>query len=108
MERARSALAGPRCRGAVLAGVAVAVLGRIGSDLVAGRTSGPELSEALDVLRAVGAAVLLFVVCGLAPARLLAPPALQPWAPLLPCPLGACGERPGAHVARLPPGSVRR
>ena len=42
------------------------------------------------MLRAAGAAVLLFVACGLAPARLLAPPELKPWAPLLALPLGAC------------------
>ena len=91
MERARSALAGTAVTAAlVLAGVVVAVLGATASDLVAGRTSGPELSEALDVLRAAAAAVLLFVACGLAPARLLAPPELKPWAPLLAIPLGAC------------------
>lgn len=90
-ERARSALAGTAVTAAlVFAGVVVAVLGAFGSDLVAGRTSGPELSEAVDVLRAAGAAVLLFVACGLAPARLLAPPELKPWAPLLSLPLGAC------------------
>ena len=76
--------------GLVLAGVVAAVVGATSSDLVAGRTSGPELSEALDVLRACGAAMLLFAACGLAPARLLAPPELRRWAPLLAIPLGAC------------------
>ena len=74
----------------VLAGVAAAVIGSFGSDLVAGRTSGPELGEAFKVLRACGAAGLLFAACGLAPARLLAPTELRRWAPLLAMPLGAC------------------
>ncbi len=34
--------------------------------------------------------MLLFAACGLAPARLLAPPELRRWAPLLAVPLGAC------------------
>ncbi len=84
-------LGGVAAAGALVLGcVAAAIIGAIGSDLVAGRTSGPELSEALDVLRACAAAVLLFAVCGLAPARLLAPPELRRWAPLLAIPLGAC------------------
>ena len=57
---------------------------------MAGESVGPDGDAVLDVFRAAGASVLLFALCGLAPARLLAPPSLQPWTALLALPLGAC------------------
>ena len=76
---------------ALVAGaVAFAVVLAAAADLVAGDGVGPDGHAVLDVARAAGATVLLLLLCGLAPARLLAPQALRPWAPLLALPLGAC------------------
>lgn len=82
---------GPALVAALLAaGIVVALLGAVAADLIVGRGVHPELGAALDVLRAVAAALLLLFACGLAPARLLSPATLQPWSALLALPLGAC------------------
>ena len=90
-RRLRDAAVGPTLVAAVLAaGTVVALLGAVAADLIVGRGVHPELGTALDVLRAAAAAVVLFLACGLAPARLLSPAALRPWSALLALPLGAC------------------
>lgn len=72
--------------------VALAVFGALvalGLDRLGGRGGGPSLEAVPDLLRAGAATVVLFAACGYAPARLLCPPALRPWLPLIVLPVGA-------------------
>ena len=73
--------------------IAALALAAIAAALVA-RDAGVQGPAALpDVLRAGAATVVVFGICGWAPARLLVPPALAAWRPLFLLPFGAvtCG-----------------
>jgi hypothetical protein len=73
----------------LVAGVLVAGAAVLGIDRIGGRGGAPELSAVPDLLRAFAATVVLFAVCGYAPAHVLCPAALRRWLPLLVLPLGA-------------------